>query len=392
MSFGPSKRSSIWLGACARRKGAWRFIQLSIACLWLACAHTTISVAANASPSPFPLVSTLPLDDYTVAWISDLSSEVEAAVALLDDVHQPLPSDDADPLVYTLGQIGEHMVVVARLKQLCATPNPAAMIATLITEKFPSIRTGLSVGIGNGVPTDKADPRVGDVVVGLAEGRSGAVVQYSWAGDDGPDPDEIEEIGRLNAPPTVLLDAVDKAQSQAHSNLNRQSEYLAALEEKLPDFSPQVIAKRDALLINTHRDRPDVWGGRNHRDMTERLEGRPSRDGHKPVRIHYGKIASAPRTIEDSRIRDDISKAMGGDVLCLEREAAGLVDDFPGLVIRGIYNYAEPYFYVGVWEPHAAATAASYAKAVLSFISPRKLADLAPMKGTFFSLQCGQWC
>jgi hypothetical protein len=55
------------------------------------------------------------------------------------------------------------------------------------------------------------------------------------------------------------------------------------------------------------------------------------------------------------------------DVLCFEMEAAGLMDGFPCLVIRGICDYADSHKNKG-WQAYAAATAAAYAKEMISII------------------------
>lgn len=61
------------------------------------------------------------------------------------------------------------------------------------------------------------------------------------------------------------------------------------------------------------------------------------------------------------RLRQDL------DLLCFEMEAAGLMDNFPCLVIRGICDYADTHKNKR-WQPYAAAVAAAYAKELLSII------------------------
>jgi hypothetical protein len=56
-------------------------------------------------------------------------------------------------------------------------------------------------------------------------------------------------------------------------------------------------------------------------------------------------------------------------------EAAGLMNDFPCLVIRGICDYADSHKN-NTWQPYAAATAAAYAKEVLSVIPPLGAAEI----------------
>jgi nucleoside phosphorylase len=65
---------------------------------------------------------------------------------------------------------------------------------------------------------------------------------------------------------------------------------------------------------------------------------RVARASHDPA-IHYGLIASANRVVKDGRIRDILAQELG--IICFEMEAAGLMDNFPCLVIRGICNYAD---------------------------------------------------
>lgn len=82
--------------------------------------------------------------------------------------------------------------------------------------------------------------------------------------------------------------------------------------------------------------------------------------------VHYGTIASGNQVIKDGVTRDQLSSELGG-VLCFEMEAAGLMNSFPCLVIRGICDYADSHKNKK-WQPYAAATAAAYAKELLSVI------------------------
>jgi len=70
--------------------------------------------------------------------------------------------------------------------------------------------------------------------------------------------------------------------------------------------------------------------------------------------------------------RDEVSKKLNG-VLCFEMEAAGLMNRFPCLVIRGICDYADSHKNK-TWQPYAAATAAAYTKKLLSVIPAAEVA------------------
>jgi nucleoside phosphorylase len=70
--------------------------------------------------------------------------------------------------------------------------------------------------------------------------------------------------------------------------------------------------------------------------------------------------------MRDAAERDRVSTELGG-VLCFEMEAAGLMTNFPCLVIRGICDYADSHKNK-TWQVYAAGTAAACGKEVLSVI------------------------
>ena len=55
------------------------------------------------------------------------------------------------------------------------------------------------------------------------------------------------------------------------------------------------------------------------------------------------------------------------DTLCIEMEAAGLVDQFPCLVIRGICDYFNSHKN-GKWQGFAALPAAAYTNGLISIV------------------------
>ena len=84
------------------------------------------------------------------------------------------------------------------------------------------------------------------------------------------------------------------------------------------------------------------------------------------VVLYYGIVASGNQVMRDGAERDRVSTELGG-VLCFEMEAAGLMNSFPCLVIRGICDYADSHKNKK-WQPYAAGTAVACAKEVLSVI------------------------
>ncbi len=69
-------------------------------------------------------------------------------------------------------------------------------------------------------------------------------------------------------------------------------------------------------------------------------------------------------------------------------EAAGLINDFPCLVIRGICDYADSHKNKD-WQEHAAAVAAAYAKEFLSMVPAHDVEVMPTIKGKLYQLYMG---
>jgi nucleoside phosphorylase len=69
-----------------------------------------------------------------------------------------------------------------------------------------------------------------------------------------------------------------------------------------------------------------------------RLLERVSRHDLTPE-IHYGTVGSSNTLIKDGMVREGLRKDL--DIICVEMEAAGLIDEFLNLIIRGICDYAD---------------------------------------------------
>jgi len=100
------------------------------------------------------------------------------------------------------------------------------------------------------------------------------------------------------------------------------------------------------------------------RCRVDRQVARAVREESGP-RVHYGLVASGNQVMKDGKTRERLRGEV--DILCFEMEAAGLMDSFPCLVIRGICDYSDTHKNKE-WQPYAAATAAAYAKELLKTI------------------------
>jgi nucleoside phosphorylase len=298
----------------------------------------------------------LRLEEYTVGWICALHVELAAAQEMLDREHGTPPFDTHDTNIYTCGQIGEHNIVIACLPEGQTGTHSAAAVAAQMRLKFTSTRFGLMVGIGGGVPSEEADIRLGDVVVSRPHMGHGGVVQY----DSGKaTPSGFERTGSLNTPPTVLLNAVANLRAKHMRGRGSLANHLSKLDS-LPDFTREA-AGPDTLFEAEYNHK----GGATCKQCDTRyLADREPQRQH--VEVHYGTIASGNKVMKDAIQRDKVSADLGG-VLCFEMEAAGLMNSFPCLVIRGVCDYADSHKNKQ-WQAYAAGTAAAYAKEVLSVI------------------------
>ncbi|RYP49030.1 hypothetical protein DL768_005170 [Monosporascus sp. mg162] len=305
---------------------------------------------------------------------------------MLDQVHADLQKPPNDPNAYTFGSIGKHNIVIACLPKGKIGTNSAATITTWMVSTFPSIKFGLMVGIGGGIPPKV---RLGDVVVSIPVGQFSGVVQWDFgkAKEGG-----FERTGSLNNPPNLLLTALTKLETKHELTGSKIPEYLKELKEKWPRLIPKylksdsledILCKPDYSHINESRNYGAISDEDDEVETEEscqlcnkaKLVKRKPRD----MRVHYGLIASGNQVVKDSTFRDKLNNDLGGDVLCVEMEAAGLMNNFPCIVIRGICDYADSHKNKA-WQEHAATTAAAFAKELLSVVPAHEVEQMPVIK------------
>lgn len=304
---------------------------------------------------------------YTVGWICAISTEQVAARVFLDKEHKAVQSVAAnDSNSYVLGEVGKHNVVIAVLPDGEYGTDSAASVAVSMLNSFPNIRIGLMVGIGGGVPT-RQDIRLGDVVVSSPRDGHGGVFQFDY-GKTIQD-QRFQHTRFLNQPPSVLRASLStlKAQYEIHGHgIEVAVKDIVAKKPRLRKRYSRPDPTSDKLFNNnvTHKS---ACGAICTQDLTK-LKQRPERaeDDENPV-IHYGLIASGNQLMKDALIRDRLAAEQ--NVLCFEMEAAGLMNNFPCLVIRGICDYSDSHK-SKEWQGYAAMVAAAYAKDLLYQIQP----------------------
>ncbi|KAN0077438.1 hypothetical protein V8E54_005742 [Elaphomyces granulatus] len=297
--------------------------------------------------------------DYTVAWICALPLETAASKTILNKTHPQLSQPAGDDNAYILGEISGHNIVIACLPSGTYGTIPAATIAANMRTTFPSIRFGLMVGIGGGVPSMNNDIRLGDVVVSKPSGILGGVVQY----DHGKTVASgvFQQTGMMNRPPQMLLNAIARLHAdEILENNQRIVEVISNVGMK-PAFS-RPTDEQDRLF-NSAYDHPHSEDTCINCDERQLIHRDP-RTLDEP-QIHYGLIASGNQVMKHGKTRDRLAKEYG--MLCFEMEAAGLMNQLPCLVIRGICDYSDSHK-SKQWQGYAALTAAAYAKILLSVV------------------------
>lgn len=294
-------------------------------------------------------------NDYRVVWICALPTELAAAEAMLDRHHDPLPPINNDNNHYILGSVAEHNVVIACLPKGVYGTWSAAHVVSDVRRTFPSLRWGLMVGIGGGIPSDNNDIRLGDVVVGTK------VTPYG--------PGKVTGAGLLRTaesvlPDDALLKVVMRLEAKREQNIEKVSERIATILEerlrKLPDYRHPHLPDDLFNPAYTHVG-PPYQDCRQCCDCQFQTKFRPARPSQRP-RIHSGVVASGDHLIRESDARDALAKEL--DAVCFEMEAAGLMRILPCLPIRGICDYADSHKNKN-WQRYAAANAAAYARELL---------------------------
>jgi nucleoside phosphorylase len=339
-------------------------------------------------------------DDFEVAIICALPLESDAVSIIFDEVFD----EDGDQYgraagdnnTYTTGRIGQHVVVLVVLAHMGKAY--AAGTAASIRSSYSNIQLALLVGICGGVPQDSHGGEIllGDVVI------STNVIQYDF-GRQYPDrfmrKDTIDDNLRKpnrNVSNLLVLLKTDKSfgslqQKTAHylrelqdgAPRNKRAKYTfpGETEDKLfqstyrhkHQGAPTCICRNcsadtdpvcsDALKASCDDLRCDD-SNLIHRDRLNRTTQPRSSEGNnsQSPAIHIGPVASGDTVMKSGAHRDADAIELG--VIAFEMEGAGVWEEVPCIVIKGVCDYADCHKNKK-WQTYAAATAASAAKALL---------------------------
>jgi nucleoside phosphorylase len=304
--------------------------------------------------------------NYTVGWICAIPTEYDAAQAFLDEVHEgPQYLSPHNNNQYILGRIGKHYIVIAVRPNGEYVTSPAASVVRDMLRSFPNIRVSLIVRISGGAPSIKHNIRLGDIVVSAPRGGNSSMFQYDFSKT--MQDQRFRSTGFLNQSPPVLRMAVSELQAQYETEGHQLEKVINSILDKKPRLRkkysrPDPSNDRLYQSMFTHPN--------NEADCTTVCSNNPSNLIQRPERteeednptIHYGLIASGNQVMKDASIRDALASEK--DVLCFEMEAAGLMNHFPCLVVRGICDYSDSHKNKE-WQGYAAMTAAAYTKDLL---------------------------
>jgi nucleoside phosphorylase len=268
-------------------------------------------------------------EDYTVGWICAIDTEYTAAQKFFEKKHAPLCRRAAnDTNHYTLGEINGHDFVMAVLPHGEYGTNSAASVVANMRNSFPKIQFGLMVGIGGGAPNDKHDIRLGDIVVSSPKDGSPGVYHHDFGKMIQGLP--FVHTGFLNPPPRGVRSVINGLSSKYRGEGHHASilQTWPLLEE---DYS-RPARESDRLFASEFVHTSKTTCEESCATRLEKIITRRTRKvNNGGPYIHYSIIASGNQLIKDAMMRDRYAEEK--DVLCFEMEAAGIMNDFPSLII-----------------------------------------------------------
>ncbi|KAL7783880.1 purine and uridine phosphorylase [Trichoderma ceciliae] len=336
-------------------------------------------------------------EDFDIAILCALEIEFEAICHLIDqfwddngELYGKLAGDMNN---YRTGRMGKHNIVLLLLSQMGKVH--AAHAAASLHSSFPRLRLALLVGGCAAIPrSNDTEILLGDVVI------STGVVQY--------------DLGRKYPDRFVRKDTLKENLSKPHKEIEN---ILAALQ--VSDMRNKLAGRTASLLLNiqkttafhgygikyqypgvredklyeaTYRHKhhitdcsvcneadnalcdaalqascEDLRCEDTHLVSRKRLEQKLQlcRNGdtsYQNPTIFFGTIGSGDMVMRSGEDRDAL--ASKENVIAFEMEAAGLWEQLPTIVIKGVFDYGDSHKNKQ-WQAFASATAACTARAVI---------------------------
>ncbi|KAL2782765.1 hypothetical protein BJX66DRAFT_164376 [Aspergillus keveii] len=329
-------------------------------------------------------------NDFAIAIICALPLEADAVEALFDEHYDRLGKHygkaPGDANAYINGRIGKHDVVLCYMPEI--GKRSAAGVATGLKISYRGVKLALVVGICGGAPSppEYREIFLGDVII------SDSVIEYDFGrrypGGYQRKTSVQDTLGRPGQEIRTLLNGL-RAKNTRSELHNRTQQYLQALQQKEARWSHPGVS--DVLFrasyLHKHYSHPSpakcsCFESDSPEIVCEEALGKDCDklgcDSGQQIRcrdiskadqmsIHIGPVASADTVMKSGEHRDEIARRE--KVIGFEMEGAGVWDNIPCVIIKGVCDYADSHK-TKLWQAYAAATGASVAKAFLEYWVP----------------------
>ncbi|OBW66730.1 MAG: Heterokaryon incompatibility Het-C [Aureobasidium pullulans] len=337
--------------------------------------------------------------EFEVAIICALPLEASAVLDLFDE-HYDDDGDiygrqEGDSNAYSTGRIGQHDIVLAHMPGM--GKSSAASVASGLRSSFTGVKIALIVGVCGGVPVSSPDEPIilGDVII------SNSVIQSDF-GSQYPGHFERKStvkdtLGRPNTDIRALLNKLEvrrvreKLGDKILQNLFKLREkndtacYPGVNQDRLfaathRHMHREESSSRDCLCLKAHchsdpvckqasESSCDALGCNSPAIMDNPARLKRLDAENPPPLVHIGIVGSADTVMKSGEHRDHI--AQRDNIIAFEMEGAGVWDNLPCVIIKGVCDYADSHKNKR-WQGYAAATAASAAKSFLDYWSPKQ--------------------
>jgi nucleoside phosphorylase len=305
-------------------------------------------------------------EDFRIAIICPLILEAKVTKPLLQPIYDPISHPELeqsanDPNSYKLGKIGPYYAILASMPT--AGKAAASSVASNIRSSYPKIELAFLVGVCGGIPRIKqphvtagrTDIYLGDVIV------STGVVQYDLGkrlSDSRFDRKDTLDAN-LGRPNHQIRSFIAKVEASDDDLRRRQSEYLAVLQNALKISYPG--DQRDVLLSQNYSHKKTGCQCSQSPPTDNTVIDRQRELGILPW-IHFGNLASGDTVMMTAKGRDGIAKKE--QVIGFEMEGAGVWDNLPCILVKGVSDYADSHKSKD-WQLFAAMNAAACMRALL---------------------------
>ncbi|KAJ6178145.1 hypothetical protein N7519_008606 [Penicillium mononematosum] len=334
-------------------------------------------------------------NEFAIAVICALPLEAEAVEALFDERYDRLGKhygkQRGDANAYINGRIGKHNVV------LCYMPGmgkgSAASVASSLQVSYSDVRLALVVGICGGAPSPSKYQEIflGDVII------SDSVIEYDsgrqYLGGLQRRTGVKDTPGRPTQEIRALLNGL-RVENTRSELQNQARQYLHIFQQRGAKWCHPGVSDIPFSASYLHRhshpaasagcscfgsDSPDQICKEALEMGCDGLECDKSQQIRRREvlevvpNIYIGQVASADTVMKSGQHRDEIVRKE--NVIVFEMEGAGVWDNVPCVIIKGVCDYADSHK-SKFWQAYAAATGASAAKAFLEYWMPATHDDL----------------